>query len=80
MLKIVSRATAPKPCPMMDCLKNERILLANSPRPYPVGLSLENRDVRVGSWGMPSNQAASRLRFIAAPVITCCRCALARPM
>ena len=53
------------------CLKNARILLANSPCRYPAILSLANREVRVSSGGTPANHAVTRARFIAPAVITC---------
>jgi hypothetical protein len=47
---------------------------------YPVRASLANRETRVLPCGTPASHAASRERFIAVAVITCCRCAFASPM
>jgi hypothetical protein len=47
--------------------------------PYPAKASRANRETRVLPWGTPAIHAASRDRFIAVAVITCCRCAFASP-
>jgi hypothetical protein len=55
-------------------------LVANSPADQAAGWSAAKRETRVLATEMPANHSATRTKLIAAAVITCWRCVLARPM
>jgi hypothetical protein len=55
-------------------------LVANSPADQAADWSAAKRETRVLATEMPANHSATRTKLMAAAVITCWRCVLARPM
>ena len=55
-------------------------LVANSPADQAAGWSAAKRETRVLATEMPANHSATRTKLMAAAVIMCWRCVLARPM